>query len=50
MTNFSLSIRDVISSAQTAILLVGFVWANDKSFSLLVQFVQFIFEVVWSSC
>ena len=38
--------RDYLSSAQTAFLLVGFVWANDKSCSSLVQFVQFIFEVV----
>ena len=30
-------------------MLVGFVWPDDESCSSLVQFVQFIFEVVWSS-
>ena len=39
----------ILSSAQTAFLLVGFVCANDKSCSSLVQFAKFIFEVVWSS-
>ena len=34
---------------KTAFLLVGFVCANNKSFSLLEQFAQFIVEVVWSS-